>query len=87
MYKEYTNGVVSLIRNTNKIKDAHGVVAIVENRVLGNDEFEASLTRYQYTNLISSVSIETDDEINANIITYEEYYPFGNTSFCTKQDN
>lgn len=84
IYKEFESNDDKLIRNTYKVKDAHGVVAIVENRSFGEDEFEQSLTRYQYANLINSVSLETDDTQNANVITYEEYYPFGSTSYSAQ---
>jgi RHS repeat-associated protein len=37
------------------------------------------LTRYQHPNHQSSCTLETDD--TGNVITYEEYHPFGTTSY------
>lgn len=42
-----------------------------------------TITRYQLTNHLGSVSAETDD--TGNVISYEEFYPFGKTAlrFCS----
>jgi len=37
------------------------------------------LIRYQYSNHLGSASLELDN--NANIISYEEYYPYGSTAY------
>ena len=38
-----------------------------------------AVIRYQYDNHLGSASLELDE--NANIISYEEYHPFGTTSY------
>jgi RHS repeat-associated protein len=40
---------------------------------------EETTTRYQFENLVGSVCLELDE--HAAIISYEEYYPFGGTSY------
>lgn len=53
--------------------------ALIETRPQGEDRGLPQLTRYQFENLLNSAAIELDDQ--AQIICYEEYYPFGSTSF------
>ncbi len=40
---------------------------------------EETTIRYQFDNLVGSVCLELDE--HAAIISYEEYYPFGGTSY------
>ena len=55
------------------------VAAFVETRTLGTDPGLAQLTRYQYSNHLESALLELDDA--AQIISYEEYFPYGSTSY------
>ena len=59
--------------------DGDQAVALVETRTAGSDKAPAQLVRYQYGNHLGSAVLELDDQ--ANIITYEEYFPFGSTSY------
>jgi RHS repeat-associated protein len=70
---------LSLERNTLHVMDNQQRIAVVEIRTQGNDGSAAKLTRYQMSNHLGSVSLELDD--GAQIISYEEYYPFGSTSY------
>jgi RHS repeat-associated protein len=54
-------------------------IALVETRTQGTDDWSAQLTRYQFENHLGSASLELDDA-NA-VISYEEYYPYGSTSY------
>jgi len=56
-------------------------VALVEIRTANslNDDLPSMLVRYEYGNHLGSACIELDKE--ADPISYEEYYPCGNTSF------
>ncbi len=59
-------------------------ILIVEN-ILQTDNNQLStgiLDRYQYSNHIGSVGLEMDG--GANIISYEEYHPFGTTAYQAK---
>jgi RHS repeat-associated protein len=51
----------------------------VETRIQGNDGSAAQLIRYQFNNHLGSASLELDDQ--AQVISYEEYCPYGNTSY------
>jgi RHS repeat-associated protein len=57
-------------------------IAIVESRTFdlgGNDPAPEQIIRYQLGNHIGSVTLEFDHQ--AKIISYEEYYPYGSTSY------
>ena len=50
--------------------------------MIENSSVSGLLTRYQHPNHQSSCTLETDE--NGDIITYEEYHPFGTTSYQAK---
>ncbi len=56
---------------------------MLENRTYGtaadDNNTAATLTRYVYSNHLQSASLELDE--NAAIISYEEYHPYGTTSY------
>jgi RHS repeat-associated protein len=54
-------------------------VALVETRIQGNDGSPLQLIRYQIGNHLGSASLELDD--TGQIISYEEYYPYGSSSY------
>jgi len=74
-YTKTNNGTVEVERETLKISDDKQVIALIDN------DIQSSLftIRYQLTNHLDSASLELDHE--ANIISYEEYHPFGTTSY------
>jgi RHS repeat-associated protein len=73
IYREYTQGSVSLERTTLHVMDDKSRVALIESR---GDE---TTIRYQFGNHLGSCCLELDED--AAIISYEEYYPFGSTSY------
>jgi RHS repeat-associated protein len=80
IYQEYdANGAVSLARETLHVMDDKQRVALVETRTQGNDGLSPQLIRYQYGNHLGSASLELDD--TGQVISYEEYYPYGSTSY------
>jgi RHS repeat-associated protein len=81
VYREYENDgdTVKLERETLHIMDDEQRIALVETRIQGNDPAPAQSIRYQFGNHLGSVSLELDDQ--AQIISYEEYTPYGSTSF------
>jgi RHS repeat-associated protein len=80
VYREYgTTGSVTLERQTLHVMDDKQRVALVETRTQGNDGSPSPLIRYQYSNHLGSASLELDDV--GQIISYEEYYPYGGTSY------
>jgi len=73
---------VTLERETLHVMDNTGRLALVETRTLDaadNDRSPTQLTRYQFGNHQGSASLELDDE--AQIISYEEYSPYGNSTY------
>jgi RHS repeat-associated protein len=71
-----------LERETLHVMDDTGRLALVETRTLdraGDDKAPERLIRYQFGNHLGSASIELDDQ--AQIISYEEYAPYGSTTY------
>jgi RHS repeat-associated protein len=75
----------NLERYTVHISDDSGRIAQVDVKTIDKNNSDpanplnASLIRYQYTNHLGSAVIETDGA--ANIISYEEYHPFGTSAY------
>ncbi len=73
-------GLSPLVRETLHVMDDRQRVALVETRTQGNEPAApAQLIRYQLTNHLGSASLELD--ARAQLISYEEYTPYGSTSF------
>lgn len=70
---------LTLQRETLHIDTAAHPIALVETRTFGADPAPAQLIRYQHTNHLNSATLELDDQ--AQIISYEEYFPYGSTSY------
>jgi RHS repeat-associated protein len=81
VYREYDGSgtTITLERETLHVMDDKQRVALVETRKQGSDGSPAQLTRYQFGNHLGSACLELDDQ--AQIISYEEYYPYGSTSY------
>ena len=81
VYREYDalGTSVTLERQTLHVTDDERRIALVESRTAGDDGSPARLVRYQLDNHLGSVSLELDDA--ARVVSYEEYHPFGSTSY------
>ena len=81
IFREYgTDGkTITLSRETLHVTDGEKAIALVESRTLGTDKAAQQTVRYQHGNHLGSAVLELDD--GANIITYEEYFPYGSTSY------
>ncbi len=74
------NGANPLVRETLQIMDDKERIALVETRTQGTESaMPMQLIRYQYSNHLGSASLELDDK--AQILSYEEYSPYGSTSY------
>ena len=73
IYRKHTNG--GLTRETLHIMDDKQRIAFVETKTIDPQ----SLIRYQFSNHLGSASLELDQD--AQIISYEEYCPYGSTSY------
>jgi RHS repeat-associated protein len=81
VYRDYDgNGnSITLERETLHVMDDKQRIALIETRTQGNDGSATQLIRYQFANHLGSASLELDAA--GQIISYEEYYPYGSTSY------
>ncbi|HEX2269885.1 MAG TPA: RHS repeat-associated core domain-containing protein [Pyrinomonadaceae bacterium] len=70
---------VTLERETLQVLDDKQRIAIVDTRTQGNDGSPEQVIRFQFGNHLGSASLELDDA--GQIVSYEEYYPYGSTSY------
>jgi RHS repeat-associated protein len=88
VYRAYdVNGIVELERESFHIQDDTGRIAIVDTKTVDhpNDDTEDQLIRYQYSNHLGSSSLELDS--TGEVISYEEYYAYGSTSYQAINQN
>lgn len=82
VYREYggDGSTIGLERETLHVMDDKKRIALVETRTLGNEpDVPQQLIRYQFGNHLGSAILELDAQ--AQVISYEEYYPYGSTSY------
>jgi RHS repeat-associated protein len=80
IFRTSTAGSLQLERETLHVSDGTRRIAMVDTpTVKPAGSSGTQLTRYQYSNHLETACLELDDQ--ARIISYEEYYPFGSTSF------
>jgi len=81
-----TNPIVE--RTTVHVSDDTGRIAMLEIRTLGNatddNDTLAELSRYIYSNQLQSASLELDEA--GEVISYEEYHPYGTTAYQAKNN-
>jgi RHS repeat-associated protein len=73
---------LTLERETLHVMDDAKRIALVETRSFGSPAADSALRqmiRYQFGNHLGSISLELDEE--AQIISYEEYAPYGSSTF------
>jgi RHS repeat-associated protein len=79
IYREYNGSAVTLQRETLHVMDDQQRIALVETRTQGEDGSPPQLIRYQLGNHLGSASLELD--ASGQLISYEEYHPYGTSSF------
>jgi RHS repeat-associated protein len=84
VYRKYdATGTVTLARETLHVMDDKKRVALVETKTVDASVAPGSLpsttTRYQFDNHLGTACLELDE--TAAVITYEEFYPYGSTSY------
>ncbi len=89
IYREYQpdGSKIDLERETLHIMDDEKRIALVETRIPVKDEPVTETThfiRYQLGNHLGSASLELGND--AEPISYEEYYPYGSTSYQAVKD-
>ena len=83
IYREYASdgSTVTLERQTLHAMDDKQRIALVETRTKGDDGSPVQLVRYQLATHLGSAILELDAK--AQTLSYEEYFPYGSTSFQT----
>jgi RHS repeat-associated protein len=83
IYREYDSKGKTLERESIHIMDDKRRVALVETKTIDTsvpaNTLPEVLKRYQFDNHLGSACLELDDA--AAIISYEEFYPYGSTSY------
>ena len=83
IYRKYNRNTVVLERETLNVMDDKRSIALVETKTIDTeargDSLPHALIRYQFTNHLDSSCLEVDGD--AAIISYEEYFPYGSTSY------
>jgi RHS repeat-associated protein len=80
VYREFGgDGTVSLERETLHVLDDVHRVALVDTRTAGHDHGDRQVIRYQVGDHLDSSVLELD--ASAEVLSYEEYYPYGSTSY------
>jgi RHS repeat-associated protein len=73
VFRKTTNGTLDVERETVFVSDDKKKIAQID------DDGTTETIRYQYDNHLGSTSLELDE--NGAVISYEEYHPFGTTSY------
>ncbi|TXK77154.1 RHS repeat domain-containing protein [Mesonia sp. K4-1] len=82
LWQQSSSGTVQIERETLSISDDEKTFLQLETLTVDNGNTVTTLNtnwRYQYDDHLGSASLELDD--SAAVISYEEYYPFGATSY------
>ncbi|MEG4274721.1 MULTISPECIES: SpvB/TcaC N-terminal domain-containing protein [unclassified Microcoleus] len=81
VYREFNGSgdTVTLEREMLHVMDDKQRIAIVETRTQDNDGSPTQLIGFQLSNHLSSATLELDNQ--GFLISYEEYYPYGSTSY------
>ncbi|MDX2249416.1 MAG: SpvB/TcaC N-terminal domain-containing protein [Bacteroidia bacterium] len=80
LYRRYVGGVLTEEAETHHLFADDQRVLIAEDVRLASPQQQAGvLYRYQYSNHLGSVGLECED--SGQIISYEEYHPYGTTAY------
>ncbi len=88
LFRKYdSNDAIQSERSTVHILDDTGRIAMLEvrNKNYDSDGSEDILTRYIYSNLLQNAALELNGK--GDIISYEEYHPYGTTSYQAMNAN
>ena len=85
IYREWANNIVRFERRTVHISDNAGRIAQVDIKTQDDNNSDpanplnTSLIRYQYGDRLGSAVVETNE--NGEVISREEYHPYGTTAY------
>lgn len=84
LYKKH-NGINPVFERVSlSLMDGDHRFAMIETRNNVDDGTEKQLVRYQLHNYLGSAALELDGSLDAKVISYEEYHPFGSTAYQSK---
>jgi RHS repeat-associated protein len=79
IFRRRSGGAVIVERQTLHLFDGASRIAVVETTTVDDGAPPAALVRYQLGNHLDTALLDLDD--HGDVISYEEYYPFGSTSY------
>jgi RHS repeat-associated protein len=82
VFREYRAGEIALQRESLHVTDDRRRICLIEAKTASNaaqNSLPITAIRYQFGNHLGSACLELDEE--AAVISYEEYYPYGSTSY------
>jgi len=82
LYKKHSGADVGLERTSISLMEEGHRFAMIESRNDVDDGTEKLLVRYQLHNHLGSAALELDN--TAQVISYEEYHPYGTTAYQAK---
>jgi RHS repeat-associated protein len=81
-YKKHSGAAAGLERTSLSLMDEAHRLVMIETRNDVDDGTEKHLVRYQLHNHLGSAALELDN--TAQVISYEEYHPYGTTAYQAK---
>jgi RHS repeat-associated protein len=78
-FEVFREGSISRERQTLHVMDDKQRVALVETLTQGNDGSPPQIIRFQFANHLGSACLELD--LQALIVSYEEYAPYGSSTY------
>jgi len=79
IFRRHSGTNTGLERQTLHVSDDSGRIAMVDTRNEIDDDTDVRTIRYQLSNYLGSATLETNE--NAEVISYEEYHPYGTTAY------
>jgi RHS repeat-associated protein len=79
IYINHTGANAGLERQSLHISDDSGHIAMVDTRNEVDEDTEIRTIRYQMSNHLGSVALETNE--TGEVISYEEYHPYGTIAY------
>ncbi len=81
VYRKHTGRYSGLERRSLHVMDDQRRIAFIDMRNAVDDGSPATLARYQFGNHLGSATLEVDGQQAADVISYEEYSPYGATTY------
>ena len=87
LYKKHSGPDAGLERVSLSLMDQDHRFVMIETRNDVDDGTEKQLVRYQLHNHLGSAALELDSTSSAEVISYEEFHPFGTTAYLAKNSD